>query len=141
MTQGEIQAFFPGPQAINFGGALYAVPALDWLLGPFWEFFRARYWATNSDKWKFRWECRDFARAYACAAQECWGASNPAGAEDSDALAVGEIWFIPDAGHPEIGHAVCAAITEAGLVFIEPQTGRPYPMTPGQLASRYFLRF
>lgn len=142
MTRAELTAFFPGfGTPTHFGASNYAVPTLAWLQGPFWEFFKKRYWSTNSDKWKFRWQCRDFARAYACAAQECWGESNPAGAENSDALAVGEIWFLPDPFNPANGHAVCPAITDMGRVFIEPQTGVLSPLTEQQIATRYFLRW
>lgn len=141
MTRAELHAFFPGSADIHFGGIDYAVPTLAWLQGPLWDFFKARYWSTNSDKWKLRWECRDFARAYACAAQECWGNTMGDSAPGSDALAVGEIWFTPDVSLPLNGHAVCPVITENGLQFIEPQTGQLYPMTPEQSASKYFLRF
>lgn len=144
MTRPEIFAFFPPAGVLGqpkFGGNNYAVPTLEWLRGPFWEFFKARYWSTNSDKWKFRWECRDFARAYACAAQECWGNMNLELAPDSDALAVGEIWFVPEALDASKGHAICPAITDVGLVFIDPQNNSLWQITEAQLASRYFLRF
>ncbi len=137
MTQSEISAFFPG-RSPYFGALNYAVPTRAWLQGPFWDFFKARFWSEDLDKWKFRWECRDFARAYACAAQECWAST--AGGPDSDALAVGEIWFIPDASKAD-GHAICPVFTEHGLEFIEPQTGQLCPITPEQLSSSYFRRF
>lgn len=140
MTRAEILAFFPPAGVLgspNLGGLEYAVPTLAWLQGPFWDFFKGRYWSTNSDKWKFRWECRDFARAYACAAQECWG--DTAGGDPAvDALAVGEMWFHPDTA---TGHAICPVITENGLQFIEPQTGLLCTVTPEQFSSRYFCRW
>lgn len=144
MTRQEIAAFFPAAGVLgnpHFGGMNYAVPTLAWLQGPFWDFFKGRYWATNSDRWKFRWECRDFARAYACAAQECWANTNPQLESGSDALSVGEIWFTPDALKPLDGHAICPAITDQGLVFIEPQNNTLWLATSEQVASRYFLRF
>lgn len=139
MTRGEIQAFFPG-QPVHFGGLDFEVPTLAWLTGPFWSAFKARLWNENLDKWRVRWECRDFARAYACMAHECWalttGVDSP-----SDALAVGEIWFLPDPNTPAQGHAICPAITDKGLIFIEPQTGLTYPVGSAQRASAFFLRF
>jgi hypothetical protein len=142
MTPAEIALFFPAPRTLlalpHFSANDYAVPTLEWLQGPFWDFFKTRYWATDSDKWKFRWECRDFARAYACAAQECWGNSAPDQAAESDALAVGEFWFNPEPGK---GHAICPAFTEQGLVFIDPQTNALCALTTEQYSSRYFLRF
>lgn len=140
MTREELQAFFPFDAPLpHFGASSYAVPTLAWLQGDLWKFFKARLWSENLDTWKVRWECRDFARAYACSALECW-ADTP-GANPDDGLAVGEVWFIPDPTQPSSGHAICPVITENGLQFIEPQTGQLYPMTAAQLSTRYFLRF
>jgi hypothetical protein len=140
MTRDEIQAFFAFDAPLpHFGANSYAVPSLAWLTGPFWSFFRARLWNENLDKWQVRFECRDFARAYAAAALECWALTQ--GGTADDGLAVGEIWFIPNAAKPNEGHAICPVFTEHGLQFIEPQTGQLYPMTAAQISSRYFLRF
>lgn len=145
MTRAEISAFFPPAGLVgapHFGAMSYAVPTLAWLRGPFWDFFKTRYWETNSDKWKFRWECRDFTRAYACAAQECWGNMVATGAAAADdGLTVGEIWFIPDAYDASKGHAIAPAITDVGRVFIDPQTNQLCNLTDAQIASRYFLRW
>jgi len=142
MTRHEIAEWFPKGRKPDFGASAFACPTLGWLRGPFWAFFRSRYWAIDLDKWKFRWECRDFARAYACAAQECWASTKASGtADESDACAVGEIWFLPDSANPLLGHAICPVFTDHGLQFIEPQTGQLYPMSAAQIQSRYFLRF
>jgi hypothetical protein len=139
MTRAEIQAFFLA-KPVWFGGLNYAVPELSWLQGKFWDFFKARLWSENLDKWLVRWECRDFARGFACAAQEC-NATTAGGPGDCDALAVGEFWFIPDNSPPGQGHAICACITENGLQFIEPQTGAVRPVSETEFASCYFVRF
>ena len=143
MTRAEIQAFFSSFPVqgtdIHFGASNYAVPTLDWLQGACYSAFKARLWSENDDAWKVRFQCRDFARAFASFCVECWGTSTAA--SDCDGLAVGEIWFIPDQSQPAAGHAICPAITDKGLVFIEPQTGAVYPMTQAQIDSRYFLRF
>jgi hypothetical protein len=138
VTRAEIQSFFPG-LPVNFGGMNFAVPTLAWLQGPCFEYFKARYWNLNLDKWHFKWECRDFARAFAVCAHECH-ALTPGAPADSDALAVGEIWFIPDA-HVFTGHAICPCVTDAGLVFLDPQTNQLWPLTPEQFDSSYFRRF
>lgn len=142
MTRSELQAFFPPLfiAPLNMGAASYAVPTLAWLQGPLWEFFRGRYWAENLDKWATRWECRDFASAYRVAAIECWASSLGVQSSD-DGLAVGEIWFKPDSMKPTQAHAICPAITDQGLVFIEPQNNTVWPMSPEQFASRFYLRF
>lgn len=141
MTRDEIAAFFPAPgRAPDFGAMNYAVPTLAWLQGPLWDFFKARLWNENLDKWQTRWECRDFTLMYMAAARECW-ALTP-GNDTSDAPAVGDIWFRPywlDPTQP--GHSIAPVFTENGLQFIDPQNNTLWPMSPGQFSSRYFLRF
>lgn len=142
MTRGELIAFAPSINgcSANFGALTYAVPTLNWLQGPCWEFFRARLWSENLDKWQVRWECRDFARAFACCALECW--AKTVGGTDDDGLAVGEIWFLPDRrAQAMAGHAVCPAITDGGLIWLDPQNGQLWPFTPSEFASRYYLRW
>lgn len=137
MTRAELQAFFP--TGLYMGATNYAVPTLTWLQGPCYEAFKKRYWDDNLTVWTVRWECRDFARAFACFATECWALT--AGNDPSDALSVGEIWFLRTPGDPSSGHAVCPIITDNGLQFLEPQTGLICDMSPEQLSSRFFVRF
>lgn len=144
MTRSEIQSFFPD-RAVNFGGMNFAVPTLSWLQGPCFDFFRQRYWSINLDKWKMRWQCRDFARAFSVCAHECHALSPDAPA-DSDALAIGEIWFIPDSSRianplSPIGHAICACLTDKGLVCLDPQTNLLWPLSPTESQSLFFARF
>ncbi len=138
MSREEILAFFPGLPtcATHLGAASYHVPTLKWLQGPFYDFFTGRYWDEGLGKWTRRYECRDFARAYAAAAIECWALTNEL--SDDDALAVGEIWYPPT---PTTGHAICPVFTENGLQFIDPQNNQLCTLTSEQLAQRYFLRF
>ncbi len=138
MTQSEIQAFFPYHR-IHFGAMDYTVPDLDWLRGPCYDAFKTRYWSSNLDKWTVRWQCRDFTRAFAVFAGECWAASTKVDLP-TEAVSVGEIWFRPDPAKPA-GHAVNPVICDKGLVFLEPQNNSLWPMQPAQLSSQYFLRF
>jgi hypothetical protein len=144
VTRAEIQSFFPG-LPVNFGGMNFAVPTLAWLQGPCFEYFKARYWNLNLDKWQFKWECRDFARAFAVCAHECHALSPDAPAE-SDALAVGESWFIPEASRIAnplfpAGHAINACFTDQGLVYLDPQTGLLWLLNSTEFQSQFFVRF
>lgn len=141
MTRLELIAFFPPKDGVvlNIGALSYAVPTVAWLVGPCYDAFRERYWNENLDKWKIRWECRDFARAFACFSQECWALT--VGGTEDDGLAVGEFWFIPESTKLGEGHAVCACITDQGFVYIDPQNRTLWPMSPEQFSSRFFLRF
>lgn len=146
MTRDEIKSWFnPIYCQLHFGGLNYAVPTLGWLQTTFWLFFRARYGADALNLWTFKWECRDFARAYACAAQECY-ARTTATPPEEDALAVGECWFIPDQAlttdtTKPMGHAICPIITDQGLQYIDPQNNTLWNMTESETARMYFLRF
>ena len=138
MTRDELAAFLPDtPRCVtHLGAASYAVPTADWIVMHCWPAFHARYWSEDLDKWVLRWECRDFARAFACFAQECWALT--VGGTEDDGIAVGEIWYPPT---PATGHAINPCITDQGLIFIEPQTGQQCYPTSEQVASRYFLRW
>lgn len=138
MTRSEIAAFFPLGTRINYGGTAYAVPTLAWLTGPFWGFFKSRLWSDALDAWEVRWECRDFARAYACYAQEC-NALSPGQPPAEDALAVGEFWYHPTGSAQD--HAINACITDRGLVFVDPQNGLTVNPTTNELNSCAFCRF
>jgi hypothetical protein len=148
MTRAELAAFFPANGTpLHTGAQSYAVPTLAWLRGPCFDAFRARYWQADLAKWQFRWECRDFAAAFRLFAVECWARTPALNSQlsaissESDGIAVGELWFLPDPLNAAQGHAICPVICDQGLQFIEPQTGLLAPCSPAQLASRYFLRF
>lgn len=143
MTRQEIQAFFPPSYSMHFGGLVYAVPTLAWLTGPAYAAFKAKYFQDDILAWTVKWECRDFARAFACFCQEL-NALTSGTPENADALAVGEFWFIPDGAPPGAGHAICPAITDQGLVFLDPQIiepGKVRPTSPNEILRGSFLRW
>lgn len=143
MTHAELDTFFPFKLGcpLHLGASSYAVPTLKWLQGPFWDFFYARYWSANLNKWQIRWECRDFASAYRITAIECWARSLGVNSPD-DGLSVGEIWFRPKPDQPlEPGHAICPVICDQGLLYIDPQNNTLWPMSDAQFDSRFYLRF
>lgn len=142
MTRAEVIAFIPPKWNVPtlLGAASYAVPTLEWVRGPFWDYFHGTMWDANLQKWKVRWQCRDFARAYATLAQRCW-AETVGGTED-DGLAIGEFWFLPaNRTDPNVGHAINPVITGSGMKFIEPQNNSIWAVTPTEFESRYFCRF
>lgn len=142
MTRDEILAFVPHlPDCrTNFGALNYAVPTLKWVQGPFYDFFIKRRWNATLGTWQRRYECRDFVRAYCADMVECWALDNHL--SDDDSIAVGEIWFSPTPQLPgSAGHAVASLITDQGLVFLDPQNNKLWPMSPAQFASRFFSRW
>lgn len=123
--------------------AAYAVVSSAWLAG-YYERFRADLFAKDVTGWEGRFDCNKFAAAYCAGAQLEFYRDNFHARTPAQALAVGEVWFKPErparAGDAS-GHAIVAAITERGVVFIEPQTGNEVRLTAGELASIYFKRF
>ena len=155
MTAAVLLNNLPGfiRQSVVFcGGADYELPTLAWAQGTFYDFFRQRLGSDNLQTWIVKWECRDFARAYASMAQEC-NARTPNTPGGADILSIGEVWFIPDASRYGTlpgqlagtfdggGHAINMLLTEQGWVFIDPQTNVVWQMTEAELRSIYFLRF
>lgn len=147
MTRSEIIAFFPAGLPIKFGGNDYAVPTLAWLQGPFYSAFKGELWSQDLDRWAVKWECRDFARGMAYEAQKAH-ALTPVSPDGEPCIAVGELWFTPDAGHyglntelPRSGHAICACFADQGLIYIDPQNGLKWELTASELISVSLLRF
>lgn len=140
MNRAAILEFFPPKwnAPTHLGAASYAVPTLAWLRGPFWEFFRGDLWDRDLEKWRVRWSCREFARAYASKAAECWAKTQ---AGDDDGLSVGEFWFDPASTADADGHAINCCVVDTGRVFIDPQNNTLWPITPTEFESRFMVRF
>lgn len=140
LVEVQFQAYFPGQRVGAWAftpDTAYAVVSSAWLSG-YYERFRADLFAKDVVGWEGRFDCNKFAAAYAAGAQlefyrDTWGTRAP-----GQALAVGEVWYEAAGRGP---HAIVAAITERGVVFIEPQSGKEVRLTPGELASITFKRF
>ena len=141
MTAANIRALLAALHCFVYvGGNNYAKPTQAWLEGEFYSSFKELLWAENVSRWSPRWECRDFARMFACFAQVA-NAMDKMGPTGEDALAVGEFWFLKDPKNPKSGHAVNICITDNGIIYIDPQTGLLWHMTHEQFESCYFCRF
>lgn len=132
MTRDEAQARLPF--SALFADESYAAPTLRWLQGAFWDSFQADRFAKVG-RYTRKNDCDNWARAYAQHAQDCH--AQTAGTE-AEALAVGEFFYTRSDG---TAHAICAALTEQGLTFIEPQTGAALTLTPAEIMSCTFARF
>lgn len=92
-------------------------------------------------RWDRRFDCNRFAGLWIGLAQARYAVEQWHNKAAPQALALAEVWYRPEGAAPGVGHAIVAAVTESGLVFIEPQTGAVVTLTPGELASRYFVRW
>lgn len=132
MTCAEIQSHFP--RHVFFADDAFARPTLHWLQGAFWDAFQRDRW-EKVGTYTRKNDCDNWARAYAQLAQDCHAAT---AGNDADALAVGEFWYVRDAGG---AHAIACAFVESGLVWIEPQTGRDLLLSAAEFQSCTFVRF
>jgi hypothetical protein len=90
-------------------------------------------------KWDQKFSCTSFASRYASSAQlryfaQSFYADIPAGN-----IAVGEFWYRPH--NSTEGHALVAAYTERGLVYMDPQNGHFVDLTRTELQSAYLRKF
>lgn len=94
---------------------------------------------SRLSKWDARYDCNHFAALYIAVAQAkfaaaAWHSNTPA-----QTLALAEVWYRPD--RSTTGHAIVAAVTDRGLVYIEPQTGHTIVLSNTEDLSRYFTRW
>ena len=145
MTNVDIRALFPVRTIVITSDSTYAKPTLAWLQGPFWTWYIGWRKELGLDRWTRKSDCDNFARTYSSAAQDCHALTitrQAAATGDPvtlEGLAVGEIhYFARDLGG---WHAIVAAVTDQGLVFIEPQNNRRLMLTPDDLATCTFAYF
>lgn len=134
MTPQELRSFLPFSAPFYAADSSYAKPTLEWLLGDFWSWYwecRIRLGLLN---WNRRNDCDNFARAYSQYAADCHALTS---GNDDEGLAVMEFWYKRDQGGK---HAIVAAVTDKGIVFIEPQNGKQITLTQQEIDSCYFAR-
>lgn len=110
----------------------YACPTLQWLTGDFWTWFKSKRWELGLTTWKRNNDCDNFARAYAQYAADCHALTTDA----AEGLAVGEFYYTRADGAK---HAIIVALTDVGVVYIEPQLGTQLMLTPQEIASCFFV--
>ena len=115
----------------------YSVVNSAWLAG-FWEDWKADLFDKGVTKWEGRFDCNKFAASFCAAAQLEFYRDKFHSWTAGQALAVGEVWYYAAGRGP---HAIVAAITERGVVYIEPQTGKELRLTQAEESSIYFKRF
>ena len=109
----------------------YAIIQRKWLD----EFlaFHADYRFQNDFKWETFWDCDDFARDFANLATKHHG-----GLSGMQAMAIGEVFYQMDSG---VYHAINIALTDEGILFIEPQASRVVELSEAEKLSIFYIRF
>lgn len=94
-----------------------------------------------SGRWDRRFDCNRFAALWIGLAQARYAVEQWHSKVAPQALALGEVWYRPDGAPPGTGHAIVAAVTDAGPLFIEPQTGAIVHLSASERRSIYFVRW
>lgn len=112
----------------------YARPTTNYLLGKYYDFYRQWLIEHKLYTWKDRWDCDNFSSTFYVFAQMCHIKSS----RPEQGIAVGEMFFMQDSGG---GHAVNLAITEKGVIIIEPQDGKEIFLSENELENTHLIRF
>lgn len=109
-----------------------ALPAL-------YDNFRAVLSRQGLVKWDARYDCNHFASLYISLAQSSYTVATWHSETKAQTLALAEVWYRP--GNGVGGHAIVAAMTERGLVYVEPQNGRELTLSPAERASIFLCKW
>lgn len=118
------------------GDQTYAVVKSETLKG-FYDDFRQQIFDQGVVNWDDRFDCNHFAGYYVALAQTRYYLANFQSRSAANTLALGTYWYHSAKG----GHAIVAAMTERGVVFIEPQTGKEVNLTDAEKQSAYLKVF
>ncbi len=114
--------------------ATYARPTSGYMLGKFYEFYRAWLTEHSLGVWKEKYDCDNFASTFYTFAQICHFKSN----RPEQGIAVGELYYRQDTGG---GHVINMSVTERGLILIEPQTGKEVEITDNEKSNTVLIHF
>lgn len=117
------------------GDDSYAEVNSAWLKW-YYEQFRAEIFKQGVTKWDDRFDCNHFANYYVALAQTKFYLANFHSWTKARSLAVGSYWYVSKRGP----HAVVFALTERGVIWIEPQSGKEFIPDSVEQATA-FLRF
>ena len=118
----------------------YAEVKRSYLLGSYYTYFKTFLFGNRNESpvvWSPKFDCDDFARLFCALIMLAHFQGQGSAAEG---VAVGEIHYFQKAD-PTKGHAIVCAYTDAGRIFIEPQTGEELKLTNEEIRTVFFARF
>lgn len=122
------------------GDGPYATVKAD-ALPAYYDSYRQELFDKGVTKWDVRFDCNHFASYYIAKAQLEYYSANFHSSTPAQTLALAEVWYKPAWAGGKQGHAIVAAFTDAGLLFIEPQTGQRIAMTAAERSSVYLVKW
>lgn len=138
VASSEVRRLYFAGHYENLSCAQYSKVDYAWLTSSYRDQFSKRLFADNITQWDNKFECNLFADYYKTYASIVYYNEFYSSFAGTRQLAIGEIWYHPDWAK-NTGHAINFAITERGLIFVEPQTGGEVHLSRDELNSIYFI--
>lgn len=121
----------------HIGDSAYSEVNSAWLKS-YYDSFRKSLFREGVVRWDERFDCNHFSSYYIALAQVRNFTENFHTKTRAQSLAIGECWFMQT---PITAHAVVMAVADAGVLYIEPQTGQQLTLSTAQIASRFLVKF
>lgn len=121
----------------TLGDDVYAEVRADALPGMY-ESFRSDLFKKGVVKWDERFDCNHFAAYYVALAQIRFFEASFHSSTPAKTLALAPYWV---RSSPNTAHALVVALTDRGIVYIEPQTGKEVALTAYQKANPMLALF
>lgn len=90
-------------------------------------------------QWEQKFNCTAFVSRYASSAQLRYFVRTFYRWHSPDGIAIGEFWYRPAGSN--VGHALVAAFTEKGLLYLDPQNGHFVTLTSDERLTAYLRKF
>ncbi len=90
-------------------------------------------------QWDRKFTCTAFVSRFASSVQLEYFARTFYRAHSPDGIAIGEFWYRPIGS--KLGHALVAAFTEKGLLYLDPQNGHFVVLTRQEIQTAYLRKF
>ena len=118
VTAEQLIQYMPVPYAVSTFDSVYAIPTKEWVLGEYSTFYKDFLTKMGLSNWHVDFDCDNFATLFFTLAQ-----CGHARAETrKEGIAIGVFCYVPwNAGKNE-AHAINVAVTDKGVIFLEPQT-------------------
>ena len=132
MTSNDIKKLIPIARCAD---ATYEAPSIEWMESVFKSYKMLATW-MRVFRWREHHDCDDKATMFRCVACAKWAQRKSRAAQG---IAVGEIWYEPDAGG---AHAINVVVLPNGVLkYVEPQGPKWVALSAKEISTIFFVRF
>lgn len=107
----------------------YAIPTKEWVLGEYALFYKSFLERMGTPGWRDDFDCDNFAAVFWTMAQ----CGHARAMTKKQGIAIGMFGYQPDGA--AAGHAINVAVTDKGVIFVEPQSCKEVFLTKTEALS------